>query len=89
MNASYIVTDSFHGTAFSINFNKQFSVVYPPRFSSRLSSVLEMFDISDRALKNEKDIDFINEINYEKINKKLDIYRKEAEDFLLENIKEK
>lgn len=27
--ASFIVTDSFHGTAFSINFNKQFAVIYP------------------------------------------------------------
>ena len=35
-HAEYVITDSFHGTAFSINFNKQFVCVRAPKYNSRL-----------------------------------------------------
>lgn len=48
--ADYIVTDSFHGTAFSLNFNKQFFVFYPGRFSTRLQSILALTHQEQRVV---------------------------------------
>lgn len=68
-NADYVVTDSFHGTAFSINFNRQFICVPAPRFNSRLRSVLGLVGLEDRLLNDEDDFEIINRmIDYTKIN---------------------
>lgn len=50
-NADFIFTDSFHGTAFSIIFNKPFiSIGNPTRGIERFTSLLDLFNISDRLL---------------------------------------
>lgn len=50
-DAAYIITDSFHGTAFSINFGKDF-IVYgnKRRGNSRFESLLGLFDLQDRII---------------------------------------
>lgn len=48
--ADYVVTNSFHGTAFSINLNKQFWVYMPSGFSTRISSILELCSLNSRLL---------------------------------------
>ena len=55
--ASYVVVSSFHGTAFSINFNKNFVSVCPDRFSSRIDSLLEKTNLMHRKVYTENDID--------------------------------
>ncbi len=75
-NAQYVVTDSFHATAFSINLNTNFIIVYPKKFSTRLQSILKILNLENRVF--DKDIDIIinNPIDFETINKKLDELRK-------------
>ena len=52
--AKCVVTDSFHGTAFSLNFNREFFSWLPNQYSTRLMSILEVLDLKDRAfLQNE------------------------------------
>lgn len=81
--ADYVVTDSFHGTAFSINFNKRFSVVYPKNFRNRLQSILELCNLENRAINS---LDSLNkeyyEISYTDINSILDEERKKTKNFL-------
>lgn len=82
-NANYVVTDSFHGTAFSINFGKQFICVPAPRFNSRLNSILDLIGESDRLLGDKDDFDIINRrIDYTKVRKILDNERKKADTFI-------
>ena len=83
-NASYVITDSFHATAFSINFGREFFVFYPGLFSSRLSSVLELVGAKDRALSEPKDIEkFLNRtLDYSGIHNALQKARNESMDFL-------
>lgn len=50
INAEWVVTNSFHGTAFSINLNKQFWVYMPTHFSTRLLSLLELCGLNERVL---------------------------------------
>lgn len=76
-NAKYVITDSFHATAFSINFNTQFVIVYPGKFSTRLQSLLELNGLENRVAKDENDMTIVDEeINYEKVNS---IMKKERE----------
>lgn len=41
-SASFILSDSFHATAFALNFHKQFASVLPPRFSTRIQCIMEL-----------------------------------------------
>lgn len=51
--AEFVVTNSFHGTAFSANFSRPFFVVAPARKhnNSRQQSLLNLLGLSDRLLK--------------------------------------
>ena len=49
-NADFVVTDSFHGTAFSLNFERQFLCVPAPKYNSRLESILRQTDLIDTRL---------------------------------------
>lgn len=80
--ADYIVTDSFHGTAFSINFNKRFSVLYPPQFSVRLQSLLTTTGLESRAISH-RDLPAADcVIDYGPVNLILEKERKKASLFL-------
>lgn len=83
-NSSAIFTDSFHGTAFSILFNKRFwtmprnYLVYPGQ-SSRIESLLRFTGLQNRYVSE----GFCNdEIDYYVVNEKVDNLRKKSIDFL-------
>ena len=80
-NASYIVTSSFHGTAFSLIFNKQFVTVAHPTAGSRMRDLLAKLDLSERIVTNINDIPY-RDIDYKKVNAKLDIERQKSIAFL-------
>lgn len=48
--AGVVITDSFHGTVFSILFNKRFVVILPPKYGTRLISLLELLGLSERII---------------------------------------
>jgi len=53
MGANFVITDSFHGTVFSILFNKPFLVIdNKERGSTRLQSLLKTFHLQDRLVTN-------------------------------------
>ena len=70
--ADYVVVSSFHGTAFSVNFNKEFITVMPERFNSRVLNLLSKIDANDRIVKS-ADFDFqsLAPLNYNRINEVL------------------
>lgn len=74
MNAQYVVTDSFHGMAFSILFNKQFTVIPYMKTESRMLDLLEELNLQDRVYSDEHNsanlIDYtnVNEIIQNKVN---------------------
>ena len=82
-NADYVVTDSFHGTAFSINFGRQFICIPAPRFNSRLESVLSLVGLEKRLLGEKNDFTIIDEvIDYSEISPILTAERSAANDFI-------
>lgn len=53
-DAVYVITDSFHGTAFRINFKKDFFVFgNKGRGNSRFYSLLGLFELDNRIIDNE------------------------------------
>jgi len=69
-NAECIITDSFHGTAFSINFNRTFIEILPNNNTqTRNIDILKMTGLEDRILQSFDDFSLLDEsINYEFVN---------------------
>ena len=66
--AEAVVTNSFHGVAFSLIFKKEFyAEASNPEKSARIIDLLALFDLSDRLLPNEK----IRKTDWEKVNSQL------------------
>ena len=82
--AEFIVTNSFHGLAFSINLNKQFIVVERNEFNSRIESLLKLTGLEERLVGKEKfHMDkVLSNIDYQPVNAKLDFERKKAEEYI-------
>ena len=71
-NADYMITDSFHGTAFAINFNTQFIDILPGETKTRNQSILELTGLYDRVLNDYNDFSFIeNKIDFSSANQKI------------------
>lgn len=77
--SNFVITDSFHGVAFSVIFNKQFCVIAnEKRGQSRIESLLRLFHLEDRLIKSIEDFYHCvqNPIVFEKVN----ITKKEWQD---------
>ena len=83
-NAAFLVTDSFHGTAFSINLNTPFTTLMPETgTSSRNISLLELTGLTDWIAKDINDFHMLNkQIDFDKINNVLLEERKKSLDVL-------
>ena len=71
-NARYVVTNSFHGTAFSINFNKDFFMELLPeeqKVNSRLTNILNVFNLRSRQIVDGENAYIDQPVNYEEVNK--------------------
>ena len=66
-DAKVVITDSFHGTVFSIIFNKEFySICNISRGNSRFISLLSQFNLQDRLFDDIKDINLnSNQIDWD------------------------
>jgi len=85
-NASFVISTSFHGVAFSLIFKKQFFTLGLQNNSQRVTNMLEMLNISDRYIYNKKSIINIKEIDYDKIDSILHEEIKKSSDFLVSSI---
>jgi hypothetical protein len=86
MDAEYVVTDSFHGVAFSIIFNKPFIAIgNKERGLARFTSILNLLGLQNRLVFTSSDLnkDIVNaEIDYERVNTLLSREKCKATDFL-------
>lgn len=79
-NADYIFTTMFHGTIFSILFNKQFSLLMDPYRTNKFGYILEYFELDKEQLNGNR------EINYQSINLKIKEFRKNGLLFIKNSI---
>ena len=82
-NAKYVITDSFHATAFSVNMNTIPVCLYPKEYSNRLSDFLKLVKLEECHPKSYDDFSIIGKnIDFTNSNKILDLERKKVDDFL-------
>ncbi len=71
-DAKFVVTDSFHGTVFSIIFNKPFIAIQNSRRgSARFTSLLKIFGLESRLASSVDDLtdDMLEGVDFERVNK--------------------
>jgi len=80
-NAEYVVTNSFHGTVFSIIYGRQFFSVPHSTRSGRVADLLNSLDLSERLVRSAEFID-MNPVNYDIVNSVLDKNRQQSYEYL-------
>lgn len=82
-NAKYVLTDSFHATAFSLNLHTEPICVYPNEFGGRLESILRQTNSVQRHIENYEDFDVINRaIDFDQVDEILRKEREKANQFI-------
>lgn len=87
-NASFVISDSFHGTCFATIFAKPFASVVSKVRSSRVVSLLNLLDLNDRLIYDESDFSNLKlDIDVNKLEKNLTKIRLESLQYLDTSIK--
>ena len=87
-NCSHFITDSFHGTAFALNFNKNFIEILPNnKTGSRNQSILQLTGLTNRIVTDYEDFSIAdNSIDYREVNAIFNIERNKSISLLKEMI---
>lgn len=85
-NASYVVTDSFHGTIFSINYNVNFysfnkRLQEAKMDNDRIMLILDEFGLKDR-FRNDGECQFIDDIDFSFANERMKALRSQSISYL-------
>lgn len=86
-NASFVITNSFHGTAFSILNEKQFLCVPPGKARGRIDSLLKSLGLTSRIQSGQFHSDYY--IDYKDVLTRLNELRASSLSFLKSNLKSK
>lgn len=89
MDAQFVITDSFHGTVFSIIFNKPFiSITNEGRGLTRFTSLLKLLQLEDRLVFSTENFnpEKLEEIDWEKTNRILEQEKEKSLQFLKKNL---
>lgn len=87
-DAKYVITDSFHGSVFSIIFNKPFITLgNKDRGMARFKSLLEAFELENRLIDLSEN-EFVSDrtIEWTIVNSKIEAFRNKSYDFLSTNL---
>jgi hypothetical protein len=82
--ASFVITNSFHGTAFSVNFGIPFISLKPESGTNRIQSFLSSVGLGNRLLLNNENLNTLihEKINFEEVEIQLNSLRDSANTFL-------
>ena len=81
-NARYVLTDSFHGTAFALNLNTEPICIFPEKFSGRLESILRLTGTLDRRVKSCDDFSILDRhVDFSHVNSVLDSERRKVSEW--------
>lgn len=79
-HSEMIVTNSFHGIIFSVQYRKNFVVFSREQCDTKIRELLELFGLSDRMMISGKEK--INLVQYEEVHSKIQMERKSSLTFL-------
>lgn len=84
-NAEYVVTNSFHGLIFSVQFRKQFAIFSRETGNCKIQEVLELFGLEDNLLIDHTDKQLYIE-NYDVVHNRIDMARQDSLKFLKQEL---
>lgn len=95
-NAEEVITDTFHGSIFSIINHKRFSTVVRKSNGNeygneeKLSDLLSSLNLKERIVTSIEDVENVNSIgiNYDDVDKLIKSYRKQTKEYLESNLKD-
>lgn len=80
-HAEYIVTNSFHGMIFAVQYRKPFVIFSREQCNRKIDEILGLFGLKDHMLVTGKEV-FSNEIDYDKVHERIAKVREESLAFL-------
>ncbi len=88
INASCVVTDTFHGSVMSIKFNKRFLTIVRNSNCNKLSGLLSQFELNDRIVSDMSEFDdkMESEINYSTVNEIISREQLNSINYLRDNL---
>lgn len=89
-DAQFVVTDSFHGTVFSIIFNKPFvAILNSERGASRFISLLSILGLENRLISTVGEVseEHLRPIDYTEVNKILNEWKLKSINYLTTNLR--
>ena len=89
-NASLVLTNSFHGTVFSLIFNKEFFYLENTNNPKRISSLLNLIKLKNRTIRKDDNVIEIlkknSDINYNEVNEILNTFSNISKKWLIDAI---
>ena len=83
-NSEFVVTNSFHGTVFSILYKKNFVSIPHLKLGERMRTLLTILNLEDKLITDKSMIEnAFTKIDYEEVDKKLQILRSKSIDYLI------
>lgn len=89
LHAEFVITNSFHGAAFSVNFEKQFYSILPPSSPIRVTDLLSAVGLSDRLIAEQKEVENleVTEVDFKDAREKLNRLREYSLAYLETSLK--
>lgn len=85
-DAEYVISNSFHGVAFSLIFEKTFYAIGMGKLANRVISLLESAGIPDRYIVNSTLYCYDETISYENVKEKIDAFTRLSTNYLNESL---
>jgi len=84
-HAEYVVTNSFHGMIFSVQYRRPFVVFSREQCDTKIEELLELFGLSDHMLVKGTE-SFNEDIDYDSVHRNIDAARQTSKKFLKEEL---
>ena len=85
-NAECVITNSFHGTVFSIIYEKKLYSVLPKERAGRIKDLLDKLNLSSRIIDKIENVNLEDEIDYTYANEKIEEMRKHSIEYLKKGV---
>lgn len=85
-HSAYIVTDSFHGTAFSLLFHRPFITLKHKTRGDRMHNLLSKVNLLDRLTSTPTDMQITNQIDWNMVDASLNAEKNQSTNFIKQSI---
>ena len=88
-HADYIITDTFHGSVFSIKYGKKFATIIREANVQKLTDLLERFSLCDRIVTKIQDLESVlkKEIDVASVQEKIEKEVEKSKQYLEKSMK--